>query len=202
MIRDKQTLQICLKGFLLAAAVLLLSSQTAQAGDGPQKLDKTLTLETISFHVTCPNEGSLNAITITPSGLEQDNTPITVKEADGTVSNVEVADLNKDGSPEIYVFLTSAGSGAYGSLIAYSANHKKSLSEIYQLPLEDDKVNFKGYMGQDVFSISGDHLVRSFPVYRHGDSNAQPTGGTRVLEYKLLPGKATWQLKLVKSSTR
>ena len=201
MIGNKQTLQACLKGVLLTATVLLLS-QTTQAGDESQKLDKTLTLETISFHVTCPNEGSLNDVTITPFGLKLDNKPITIKDADGTVTNAETADLNKDGSPEIYISLTSAGSGAYGSLIAYSANHKKSLSEIYLPPLEDDKVHSKGYMGHDVFSISGDHLIRSFPVYRDGDSNARPTGGTQILEYTLVPGEATWQLKLVKSSTR
>jgi hypothetical protein len=29
-----------------------------------------------------------------------------------------VADLDSDGSPEIYIFTTSAGSGSYGGLIA------------------------------------------------------------------------------------
>lgn len=126
------------------------------AGLSAKGFDKILKLEGVTFHVTCPNEGSLNDVTIVPSGLKEDNTTITVKEADGTVSGADVADLNKDGSPEIYVYVTSAGSGSYGSLIAYSANKKKSLSQIYLPPLEDDKVNSKGYMGHDGFSINTD----------------------------------------------
>ena len=39
-------------------------------------------------------------------------------------------------------------------------------------------------------------LVRRFPVYKDGDSNAAPTGGVRQLQYKLKPSEANWQLKL------
>jgi len=187
----------------LAAGVLtvtlLLTSGTAHATAPDQKFDKKLERNGIAFHVTCANEGSLNDIHIIPSGLKISNDPITIKEADGSIVGAEVADINKDGSPEIYVYLTSAGSGSYGNLIAYSANHNKSLSEIYLPPLEDDKVNSKGYMGHDTFAIKDSHLVRSFPLYKDMDTNAQPTGGMRQLEYKLVPGEATWQLKLVKS---
>jgi hypothetical protein len=49
-------------------------------------------------------------VTITPSGLAIDNSPMT-KGVDGHVVLAEVADLNVDGSPEIYVYAQSAGSG-------------------------------------------------------------------------------------------
>ena len=102
---------------------------------------------------------------------------------------------------EIYVYINSAGSGSYGSLVAYSANHKKSLSGIYLPPLEDDKKNSIGYMGHDEFTIIENSLARCFPIYKKGDANCCPKGGTRQLQYKLLMGEATWSLKLVKSST-
>jgi hypothetical protein len=38
-------------------------------------------------------------------------------------------------------------------------------------------------------------LVRRFPVYRDKDTNAQPTGGTRQIQYKLKAGEAGWILK-------
>jgi hypothetical protein len=186
--------------FSFLAALLFLVPHAVNGADIAKGFDKVLKLEGITFHVTCANEGSLNDVTIVPSGLQEVNTPITIKEADGSVTGAETADLNKDDSPEIYVYVTSAGSGSYGSLIAYSANNKKSLSQIYLPPIEDDKADSKGYMGHDRFSIKDNHLVRSFPIYKDGDSNAKPTGGMRTLEYKLVPGEATWQLKLVKSS--
>ena len=189
-----------LTGSILLTAALLTTSLYANQPETAKNFDKVLTLQGITFHVVATNEGSLNQLTITPSGLEIVNEVIK-QEIDGSVTGAEVADINGDGSPEIYVYVNSAGSGSYGSLVAYSANNKKSLSGIYLAPLEDDKENSVGYMGHDEFTIIENSFARRFPVYNEGDANCCPKGGTRQLEYKLVPGEATWQLKLVKSST-
>ncbi len=160
--------------------------------------DKTLKLEGISYHVQCPNAGSLNDLTITPSGLERDNTPVKIKGIDGSVTGAEVADLNGDGSPEFYVYVQSAGSGSYGTLIAYSANRKKSITPI-TLP-ELDKKQSDGYMGHDEFAIVESVLARRFPIYKQGDSNASPSGGTRQISYKLKAGEAGWLMIVDKVS--
>jgi hypothetical protein len=161
----------------------------------PVPFDRTLELQGIKFHVTSANDGSINTLRIVPAGLEIDNSPI-VRTIDGTVTGAEVADLNADGSPEIYVYVTSAGSGSYGSLVAYSANRRKSLSEIYLPPLTEDKAASKGYMGHDEFSVLEGVLGRRFPLYRDTDTNARPTGGMRQIQYKLVPGEAGWILKV------
>jgi hypothetical protein len=157
--------------------------------------DRTLELQGIRFRVTSANEGSVNTLHIVPAGLEIDNSPIE-RTINRTVTGAEVADLNADGSPEIYVYVTSAGSGSYGSLVAYAANRRKSLSEIYLPPVTQDKVAAKGYMGHDEFAVVEDVLVRRFPIYRDTDTNVHPTGGTRQLQYKLVPGEAGWVLKI------
>jgi hypothetical protein len=157
--------------------------------------DRTLELQGIRFRVTSANGGSVNTLHIVPAGLEIDNSPV-VRTIDGTVTGAEAADLNVDGSPEIYVYVTSAGSGSYGSLVAYSANRRKSLSEIYLPPVTEDKVASKGYMGHDEFAVGEGVLLHRFPVYRDTDTNAKPTGGTRQLQYKLVPGEAGWILKV------
>ena len=145
------------------------------------------------------NNGSLNHLTITPSGLEGSNTVIK-EEIDGSVTNAEVGDLNHDGFSEIYVYVTSSGSGSYGSLFAYSSNRNKSITPIYLHPLEDDKKESQGYMGHDQFTLVENTFTRHFPMYLKDDPNYCPKGGTRQLEYKLVSGEATWQLKLVKST--
>ena len=134
----------------IAAAVLLITPGSGFAGE--QGFDRTLELLGIRFHITCANAGSLNMLQILPAGLEIDNSPIR-EEIDGTVSGAEVADLNGDGSPEIYVYVTSAGSGSYGSLVAYSANRRKSLSTIYLPPISNDPDLARGYMGHDRFAV-------------------------------------------------
>jgi hypothetical protein len=148
----------------------------------------------ITYHVTSPNQGSINVVTITPSGLEGDNAPIEL-EVDGTVTGAEVGDLNVDGAPEIYVYVTSAGSGSYGSLVAYSPNNRKSLTPIYLPPVSENPEASPGYMGHDEFAVVENSLVQRFPIYAEGDVNAKPTGGTRQLQYHLEAGEAGWVLK-------
>ncbi len=161
--------------------------------------NKTLELQGISFHIQCPNNSSLNQVTITPKGLKEVNEVITV-EADGTITGAEIADLNNDGSPELYIYIGSAGSGGYASLIAYSANQLKSLSPIHLPELTADKKLSAGYMGHDEFTVIENVLARRFPLYKKGDSNAQPTGKTRQIQYQLKAGEASWQLVVDKTS--
>jgi hypothetical protein len=157
--------------------------------------DATLELAGIRFRVTATSEGSINRLAIVPAGLEIDNRPIE-REIDGAVTAAEVADLNADGSPEIYVYVTSAGSGSYGSLVAYAVNRRKSLSEIQLPPMAENAAAAKGYMGHDQFAVAGGAFVQRFPLYRDGDTNGKPIGGTRELRYKLVPGEAGWRLRL------
>ena len=157
--------------------------------------DRTLELQGIRFRVMSANDASVNTLHIVPAGLEIDNSPI-VRTIDGTVTGAEVADLNVDGSPEIYVYVTSAGSGSHGSLVAYSVNRRKSLSEIFLPPVTQHKTASTGYMGHDEFAVGEGVLLHRFPVYRDTDTNAKPTGGIRQLQYKLVPGEAGWILKV------
>jgi hypothetical protein len=180
----------------LAACSLVSTAEEAAPSKG---FDKKLSLQGITFQVKCPNEGSINKLTITPSGLEGENKPIVI-EVDGSVTGAEVEDLDANGFPEIYVYVTSAGSGSYGSLVAYAANQKKSLTEIFLPDLEEDKVNSKGYMGHNQFAVGEGSLLRRFPIYKTGDSNAKPTGKIRQLQYKLKAGEAGWLLKIDKTT--
>lgn len=185
-----------MKYILLLAITFTVSSFASEAEN---RFDKVFNLQGISFHVTSPNLTSINELKITPSDLTIDNSVIK-REIDGVVAGAEIADLNSDGSPEIYIYITSVGSGSYGKLVAYSANNKKSLSEIYLPPLSDEKVNTLGYMGHDEFAVVESSFHRRFPIYSEGDSNTKPTGGIRTLQYKLVPGEATWILELINSS--
>lgn len=161
----------------------------------PVPFDQTLRLQGIGFHVTSSNSASMNELQIVPSGLSTDNTPI-VRSIEGQITRAEVADLDADGSPEVYVVVRSAGSGSYGTLVAFSANRRKSLSEIYLPPVSDDAQAAQGYRGHDDFAVVEGRLVRRFPVYKDGDIQAQPSGGVRQMQYRLTRGEANWQLRL------
>jgi len=146
----------------------------------------------LSFALVATTGSSLNRLTITPAALETDNAPI-VTELDGTAYGAEIADLDANGWPEVYVYVSSAGSGSYGSLVAYAVNSGKSMSAIHLPELSGPGV-IEGYAGHDEFSIVESRLVRRFPVYLPADTNAAPSGGTRQVSYRLEPGEAGWLL--------
>ena len=177
---------------LTFAAMTLTASTTTWAAE---PFRKTLELQGFSFVVEATNDGSINQLKITPTGLTKDNTPA-ASEIEGTVSGAEIGDLDGNGFPEVYVYVTSAGSGSYGSLVAYAVNNGKSMTPIYLPPITDDARASKGYMGHDEFAVLENVLGRRFPIYKEGDTNSGPSGKTRQLQYKLVPGEAGWVLKL------
>ncbi|GAA5497305.1 hypothetical protein Rhal01_03498 [Rubritalea halochordaticola] len=165
--------------------------------DVESSLPKKLSLQGITFNLSAkPMDNDHTVILVTPEGLEKDNTPV-MNKVKGKVTGAELADLNADGSPEIYIFSVS-GENKEAQLTAYSANNKKSLSQIYLPPL--DKEASAGYRGQDAFAVVENVLARRFPVYPEDETAKAPTGKTRQLQYKLHAGEAGWVLKLDKTT--
>jgi hypothetical protein len=145
---------------------------------------KKLSLKTISFEINLTG----NHLTIQPSGLAIDNSKV-VKEIEGTVTNAEIGDLNNDGFPEVLVYITSDGSGSYGTVIGYSVNAGKSMSEIFMPNITDNPKASKGYMGHDEFAIVENSFCQRFKTYNPGDTNSNPTGKMRQIQYKLKDGE-------------
>jgi hypothetical protein len=81
------------------------------------------------------------------------------------VVGAQVADLNDNGMPTIYVTVQAAGSGrgrgSYGELAAYAVTRSSDPS----------------------------------PIYAPGDSNAKASGGERQICYKLKAVEASWILR-------
>jgi len=162
----------------------LSAPQQCRLGDG-----------NVGFTLQATSGSSLNTLTLTPIGLEIDNAPQTI-ELDGTAYLAELADLDANGWPEVYVYVSSAGSGSYGSLAAYAVNNGKSATPIYLPPLDANAQASEGYQGHDEFRVVENRLVRRYPVYLAGDTNAKPGGGTRQVQYRLVAGEAGWQLQV------
>lgn len=175
----------------LLASSLLFGTSTVLAENSKNGNSFKLTFQDISFQITSKG----NTLRIVPSGLKIDNSPIE-REINGTVTGVDIGDINADRSPEIYIHIKDAKGGV--SLIAYSANKNKSMSDIYLPPFTDDPKLAKGYRGHDDVAMVEGVIVLRFPIYKDTDTDDKPTGGTRQLQYKLTQGEASWVLKLDK----
>ena len=153
---------------------------------------QVLQLQGVTFNVISPNASASNTVTVSTAGLEIDNSAWS-QPVDGIVTGAEVADLNVDGSPEVYVYGKSNDADAKGSVVAYVANNRKSLSMASMPPLSDTPGAADGYQGGDEFAVVESVLARRFPVH---DEGGAPTGKTRQVQYKLAAGEAGWILEI------
>jgi hypothetical protein len=169
---------------LLTNSVLFgTSAVLAEKKQASNAFKQEFILHGISFKVT----SQCNKLRIAPSGLKIDNSPIE-RDIDGTITGADIGGINIDRSPEIYVYIKDAKGDV--TLLAYSANKKKSLSKIYLPPFIDNPKLSKGYRGHNDVAMVEDVIVQRFPIYKDTDRNDKPTGGTRQLQYKLTQGEA------------
>ena len=164
---------------------------TSEAQPAEISFGQVLELQSVTFNVVSPNTVSANTVTVSTTGLEIDNSAWS-QEVDGIVTGAEVADLNLDGSPEVYVYVKSNGAEEQGSVVAYVANNRKSLSIAYMAPLSETPGATDGYRGQDEFAVLEGVLGRRFPIH---DEAGALTGRIRQLQYMLNAGEAGWILK-------
>lgn len=195
---DKDKLQYyCSGGGNFAGVYKKLDESLDEKQMDPRIFIKTLSLQNIIFEVNTVRKDGKQLLNITPFGLKEDNSKIT-QEIDGTVVNVDVEDLNSDGSPELLVYTTSQDSNQYGNVIGYSVNNKKSMSQIAFPPITENAEAHKGYAGHDEFAIVETTLVRRFKTYASNDDNSKPTGNMKQVEYKLKDGEASRKFEVTK----
>jgi len=186
--------------FLIAVLIVGIASCTDNRNTLPSSKEfKTRTNKTITISETHPVGQSLSTIKISTKDFEHNCTEI--YENVDPISEVFIADLDGNGFDEIYIVTTSVGSGSYGKVIGFASNNDKSLSMIHFPDTQREDDMFTGYMGHDVFTVEGQKLVRTFPLYKEVDTNPKPTGGKRKLIYGLYPGEAMWQLEIEKSES-
>lgn len=174
------------------------SVQALDAEPEKETVQEKLEFKNITFTIRTEGTGPVKKLIVQSKGLENDQKM--EKNLEGELTDSLVTDLNSDGFPELVLFTQSAGSGSYGTVIAYSVNNGKSMSQVYFPPVsENDKVK-AGYMGHDRFYVQDSKLVHEFPIYKKTDPNTDPTGGTRRIEYKLVEGEASRKFMVDKIS--
>lgn len=160
------------------------SANAAPEGNAPEE-QKTAAKDTVyeGYHIRVRTEGTTNIrnlvliVTDKKDSTRQDS--IMERDIKGTLKDLMVADLDKDGKPEIYCSTLSGGSGHYGKIYAYNLGNKITSINTDAI----DTMELPSYRGEDTFYIKGDRLVRSFPVYKPDDQEARTANIKGMLLY-------------------
>lgn len=109
---------------------------------------------------------------------------------DGAVVGANVADLDNNRFPELYVYSRSDGSGSFGNVYAWQflPRQKADINRVNWFALPE------GYRGHDSLWVERGVLCRRYPVYQSSDPNFQPSGGIRTVYYQLQPAGAGYAL--------
>jgi len=104
-----------------AAALIAMGTLIGESAAMAATFAQALSLQGVTFTVKARGEGSTQELVVQAKDGAV-TLPTIKQQVDGTVTSAEVEDLNSDGKPELVLTLVSAGSGSYGSVLAWSVS--------------------------------------------------------------------------------
>lgn len=155
-----------------------------------RRIDTTMKVGKAGYRINCYNKSSeKNPISIYPIGFESEARDFNF-ELKGILTGTEVDDLNKDGFPDLLLYVASFDSLNKSSVIAISSQENKSVAPIVFPDILDDPRLRDGYKGADKYMLLEGILMRTYPLYEKDASGVQqPTGKMRRLMYRVAPGE-------------
>ena len=144
---------------------------------------KTVSAGDHRFTVRASGDGSLRSLKIAAVDLKGDTTKADsteIHDVKGFLKDVAVADLDKDGNPEVYCFTQSKGTESAGSVYGIAYLKGKAVTIAAD---SINQVDIKGYQGKDTFYVQAPYLIRSYPLYKEGEVG--PSAEKQITKYKL-----------------
>jgi hypothetical protein len=151
-----------------------------------KRIDTTMMVGKTGFKFNSRNKEIANNIaSVRPIGFESPANQTMNIPVRGRVSGVLVDDLNNDGVADLVMFIYNDSAAKHGTVLALMSEGNKSILPCtLQDPALDGKIS-SGYKGGDQFSMMEGTLLDKFPVFKAGDKDSLPTGGNRVVQYKV-----------------
>ena len=156
-----------------------------------EKIDTTMKIGKYGYKVRCRNkEIKSNMLAIRPIGFESPANESMNMPVRGRVSAAMVDDLNSDGLADLILFIYTDSVALHGTVyVMVSQDSKTIVPAGLPDPALDGKIN-TGYKGHDVFSMLEGTVLLRFPIFKQGDKDDAPTGGTRTVQYSLTKGES------------
>jgi len=163
-----------------------------------KKFDSTAKLGDQGYRVECNNKNAdKNTVSVSPIGLKTDG-PDPTFTVFGKVTKVFVDDLNEDGFPDLVLCIYNGPNGDLGNITAIASSGNNSLLPVRFPDIYSDLKLSEGYKGHDDFTVLVGTLIQSFPFYKPGDTDT-PSGGTKVIQYKMVKAENGYTFKALRS---
>lgn len=108
----------------------------------------------------------------------------------GRVTGAEVADLDGNRLPELYLYSANQDASLAGQVYGWQFLPER----LATISTERWTATGAGYMGLDTLWTTRQSLCRQFPLYTISNSDARPTGTNQRICYRLRPAGLNYQL--------
>ena len=179
-------MRIFVAGSIIFVFVLAPMALMAQG----RRIDTTMKVGKEGYRINCLNKSAeKNAISINPVGFENEVRDFSF-DLKGLLTGAEVDDLNKDGFPDLLLYVNTKDSLNKSTVIGISSMENKSVVPIVLPDILDDPRLRDGYKGSDQYMLLEGILMRTYPLFEK-DTNGvqQPTGKMRRLMYRVAQGE-------------
>jgi hypothetical protein len=189
------------KKMVSAILICIGSIGMLQAQPVYRRIDTTMKLGKVGYKVNCRNSSPLrNMLSISPIGFEKDAHEASF-EIKGRLANTEVDDINRDGYPDLVMYIYTNDSIPKGTVMAVTSEKNEAMSFIYFPDIYNDSKLRPGYKGNDSFFLMEGYLVRRFPVYPgEGAPPAAAAGNlVRQIMYQVVPDEHGFKFTTMRS---
>lgn len=165
-----------------------------------RKIDTTLKIGNVGYRLVCNNKkADKNEASLKPIGFEGGAREMGFY-VKGRIDHAEIDDFNNDGFPDL-IFFSYGGNNPndYVNIYTIASAENKSFVPIFFPDILDDAKLREGYKGHDEFSLMEGTILRSFPVYKLTDAIDKPTGGKRVVQYKIFSIEGGYKFKVLRT---
>lgn len=153
---------------------------------GTEPVSGVLRFKDHKYAIVSKGDGTGRSITIAATDLRGDSLKAAdstvIRDVKGVLQKTAIEDLDNDKNPEIYLFTSSSGTDATGSVYGVTYINNKPF-RIFSGDV--DNPDKQGYRGRDSFYIQQRQIVRTYPVYSDADPDGKPSGGKRTVKYTL-----------------
>jgi len=171
---------------------------TIQTKAQVRKIDTVAGFAGITYRVSCNNKNaSENEVAVSPKGFGKDVRDIAFN-IKGRLHKILVDDLNEDGFPDLVLCIYNGPNGDLGNITAIASSGNNSLLPVRFPDIYSDLKLSEGYKGHDDFTVLVGTLIQSFPFYKPGDTDT-PSGGTKVIQYKMVKAENGYTFKALRS---
>lgn len=183
-----------MRGKIILLIIAFVTSMTVSA---QRRYDSTMKVGKIGYRVSTNNKNEeRNTTTISPIGFNSGARDVTI-EVRGRIVKSEVDDLNRDGFPDLVMYIFNVTKNT-GTVIGVSSDKNESFQPIFFPDIADDPKLRVGYNGGDQFLLMEGMLIRRFPLFTMDSANniMKPIGMTRQIMYTVAPDeKGTQRFK-------